>query len=187
MKALDSKTFGDFTVKLYQDTDCESPLKYCEELCTAYEYGRRQEYRSTTYIAGGEDGFEQYLATLVHPDFPNDTSYTMNEHRSAILKKHYARSTVPTQGSSWLEIVVNVKEWTKEGSELSAKEYVDSVAKTYRQWLEGECVGFITEDEDGNIIDSCWGFYSHEDAYSAAKENFPTRNDQYYFDRYENQ
>ena len=185
-KPIESKQFGDFTVKLYQDTDCKSPLEYCEELCTAYEYGRRQEYRSTTYISGGEEGFEQYLATLVHPDCPNDTSYTMNEHRSAILKKHYARSMVPTQGSSWLEIVVNVKQWANEGSSLSAKEYVDSVAKTYRQWLEGECVGFITTCE-GSEVESCWGFYSSEDAYSAAKENFPTRNDQYYFDRYENQ
>ena len=187
MQVLDSKAFGDFTVKLYQATDCESPLEYCDDLCTAYEYGRRQEYRSTTYISGGEEGFEQYLATLIHPDFPDDTSYTMNEHRSAILKKHYARSMVPTQGSSWLEIVANVKEWAKEGSSLSAKEYVDSMANTYRQWIEGECVGFVTEDEDGIVIDSCWGFYSFEDAYSAAKANFPTRNDQYSFDRYENQ
>lgn len=186
MRPIESKQFGELTVTLYPDTDCDSPLN-CEELCTAYEYGGRHEYRSTTYISGGEDGFEQYLAALVHPDFPNDTSYTMNEHRSAILKKHYARSTVPTRGSSWLEIVVNVKEWAKEGSTLSAKEYVDSVAKTYRTWLEGECVGFSTEDEDGNVIDSCYGFYSVEDAYSHAKENFPTRDAQYYFDRYENQ
>ena len=55
-----------------------------------------------------------------------------------------------------------------------------------KQWQEGEVYGFITTCE-GVVIDSCWEFYSFEEAYSCAKENFPTRDDQYYFDRYENQ
>lgn len=186
MECLESKQFGDFTVKLFTDSDAENPLTFCDEVCTCYEYGRRQEYRSTTFIDGQEEGFEQYLATLIHPDFPDDTSYAINEHRQAIIKKHFARSQVPTQGHTWLEIVVNVKEWEKEGSILSAKQYVDSIAKTYRQWLEGECVGFVTYNEDEKEIDSCWGFYSSEDAFQAAQENFPTRDDQYYFDKAEN-
>ena len=56
----------------------------------------------------------------------------------------------------------------------------------FQQWLNGEVYGFITTCE-GVVIDSCWEFYSFEEAYSRAKENFPTRDDQYYFDRYENQ
>ena len=186
MELLESKKFGDFTVKIFPDSDCGSPLEW-ENFTKAYEYGRRREYRSTEFICGGEDGFEQYLATLIHPNFPEDTSYAMSEHRQAILKKHFARSTVPTQGGTWLEIVVNVSEWAKEGSPLSAKEYADSVAKIYRIWIEGECVGYLTEDENGYEIDSCWGFYSSEDAYNYAKENFPTRDEQYRFDVYESQ
>lgn len=187
MGPLDSKKFGEFTVKLFPDSECESPLTYADEICKVYEYGRRREYRSTEFISGGEEGFEQYLATLIHPNFPDNTSYVVNEHRQAILKKHFARSTVPAQGGSWLEIVANVSDWAKEGSALSAKQYVDSIAKAYGQWLEGECLGYTTEDEDGNEIDSCWGFYSSEDAYNSAKENFPTRDEQYYFDKYESQ
>lgn len=63
----------------------------------------------------------------------------------------------------------------------------DLCPEILKQWAAGEVYGFVTTDKDGNEIDSCWGFYSFEEAYSAAKENFPTRNDQYYFDRYENQ
>ena len=183
MEVLDSKTFGDFIVKLYEDTDCYSPLESCDEVCKLYQYGRN-EYRNAISTGITESDHLQYLATDIYPDFPNDQK--LESHREAIVKKHFARSQVPTQDRTWLEIVVNVKEWTEEGSRLSAQQYVDSVAKTYRQWLEGECVGFVTEDKDGNEIDSCWGFYSSEDAFQAAQENFPTRNDQYYFDLYEN-
>ncbi|MBL0320233.1 MAG: hypothetical protein IPP74_13235 [Alphaproteobacteria bacterium] len=183
MEVLDSKTFGDFIVKLYADTDCYSPLESCDEVCKLYQYGRN-EYRSAISTGRTESDHLQYLATDVHQDFPDDEK--LESHREAIVKKHFARSQIPTHDRTWLEIVVNVKEWTKEGSTLSAQQYVDSVAKTYRQWLEGECVGFVTGDKDGNEIDSCWGFYSSEDAFQAAQENFPTRNDQYYFDLYEN-
>ena len=55
-----------------------------------------------------------------------------------------------------------------------------------KKWCDGEVYGFITTCE-GIELDSCWEFYSFEEAYSSAKENFPTRDDQYYFDRYENQ
>ena len=182
---LDSKTFGQFTVEIHQDGNCESPLEYCEEVCKLYQYGRK-DYRNAIHTGYGEDEHIHYLATSIYPDFPDTDSAIMNKHREAIVKKYFARSQVPTQDRTWLEIIVNIAEWTKECSSMSAQKYVDSIAKTYRSWLEGECCGFMVKDEDGNDLDSCWGFYSWEDAYASAKESFPTRNDQYYFDRSEN-
>jgi hypothetical protein len=34
--------------------------------------------------------------------------------------------------------------------------------KTYDQYLTGDVWGWIIEDEDGEHIDSCWGYYGHE-------------------------
>lgn len=187
MKPIESKKFGDLVVEIFPDEGCESPLEG-EGCATLYEYGGyHKEFRGSTRVSGGEDDFLQHLATLIHPDFPDDDSPTMQKHREAIVAKHFARSQVPTQSQAWLEIVVPVAKWAKEGSCLSAQEFANELAKTYRTWAEGGCVGYVTKDEAGAEVDSCWGFYSCEDAYESAKENFPTRDDQYFFDKYENQ
>jgi hypothetical protein len=55
-----------------------------------------------------------------------------------------------------------------------------------KQWQEGEVYGYVVKENDVEI-DSLWSIYSIEDCYTMAQENFPTRNDQYYFDCYENQ
>ncbi len=36
---------------------------------------------------------------------------------------------------------------------------LSSEIETFSQWASGEIVGFRIEDEDGEIIDSCYGFY----------------------------
>lgn len=37
-----------------------------------------------------------------------------------------------------------------------------SEMETYSQWANGEVYGFIIEDEEGDQLDSCWGFYDKE-------------------------
>jgi hypothetical protein len=36
----------------------------------------------------------------------------------------------------------------------------------FGQWANGECCGYVITETD----ESCWGFYSHDDAYQAALE-----------------
>jgi hypothetical protein len=40
--------------------------------------------------------------------------------------------------------------------------YAEGVAQTYSEWLNGECYGYIVKDDDGEVIDSCWGFIGDE-------------------------
>lgn len=37
--------------------------------------------------------------------------------------------------------------------------YIEGEVETYSQWANGEVYGYIIKDEDGEEIDSCWGFY----------------------------
>ena len=41
---------------------------------------------------------------------------------------------------------------------------------TYDQYLTGDVWGFIIEDDDGEHIDSCWGFFGEDNAKAAATE-----------------
>lgn len=54
------------------------------------------------------------------------------------------------------------------------KERLESEVKEYASYLEGEVYGYIVKDEDGNDLDSCWGFlgdidYCKQEAQSVAK------------------
>lgn len=43
------------------------------------------------------------------------------------------------------------------------KEILRGEVEIYDQYLRGEVYGFIVEDDDGEHIDSCWGFYGDTD------------------------
>ena len=43
--------------------------------------------------------------------------------------------------------------------------------ETYDQYLTGEVYGYIIEDEDGNELDACWGFYGEECCLEEAKSS----------------
>ena len=40
---------------------------------------------------------------------------------------------------------------------------------TYDQYLTGDVWGYIIEDDDGNYVDSCWGFYGREECEQEAQ------------------
>lgn len=42
---------------------------------------------------------------------------------------------------------------------------------TYNQWASGEVYGYVIEDERGEHVDSCWGFYGDDHVTESAKES----------------
>lgn len=64
----------------------------------------------------------------------------------------------------------NVKRITK-----SVMDKVNNLLKcevdTFSKYLNGEVYGFEVVDESGNIVDSCYGFYSEEDAISQGNDS----------------
>ena len=49
------------------------------------------------------------------------------------------------------------------------KEFAAEV-ETYTSWANGDCHGFRIVGEDGEEVDSCYGFYSEDDARAAAED-----------------
>jgi hypothetical protein len=183
MKPLESKKFGSFTVEIHSDSDCENPLELDDNVYIV-EYGYRSELSTSKEHYHSEDDFLIALAQKIHPDFPDHVGSIQAEK---IVKKHFVMSgDVNQRGRNHAFVVALISDLMKDGIK-DPQSFIDGCAESYSTWSNGECVGFITKDENDEEIDSCWGFYSSEDAYQAAQENFPTRNDQYYFDLYENQ
>ena len=59
--------------------------------------------------------------------------------------------------------------WDEEVREWAEK-YLKGEVKEYDQYLRGDVWGFVIEDEDGEEVGSCWGFYGREYCIEQAKE-----------------
>jgi len=47
---------------------------------------------------------------------------------------------------------------------------LDAEIELYNQWHSGEVYGYVISDENGEMIDSCWGFYGMKYCLGEAKE-----------------
>jgi hypothetical protein len=54
-----------------------------------------------------------------------------------------------------------IKEYGKN-KRKQAEKVLKSEVETYDQYLKGDIWGYIVKDQDGNNVDSCWGFYGYE-------------------------
>jgi hypothetical protein len=53
-------------------------------------------------------------------------------------------------------------------AEENIEQQLEAEVKVYDQYLQGDVWGYIIEDEDGEQLDSCWGFYGRDDAEAEA-------------------
>lgn len=51
-----------------------------------------------------------------------------------------------------------------------AKQALRDEIEEYSAYIEGNCFGFVIRDESGEMVDSCWGFYSMEHVRQSATE-----------------
>lgn len=170
-------------VKIFPDSDCPDPVKDFMEGIERWEIGYCRRTISENH-ASTEDAFFLALAKKIYAYFPSELEGS--EHAEKIARKYFAISSDVGGRDATVYLVGLKSELIEIYGCKDAQELIESDAATYRAWANGECVGFITENNDGNEIDSCWGFYSEADALAAAKENFPTRDEQYFFDVSEN-
>lgn len=45
----------------------------------------------------------------------------------------------------------------------------------YHQYLSGDVYGYVIEDEEGDVVDSCWGFYGYDCCEQEAKSALASR------------
>ena len=65
-----------------------------------------------------------------------------------------------------------VKRISKKLKEMVERRLVAEV-EVYDQFIRGNTFGFVLEDEDGNEIDSCWGFIGDDFNENGMKDYLP--------------
>lgn len=167
---------GGFTAEIHYDQDTEMPYAGDEGLHIVVLHGR---YIDPSKGAIGSDP----KAVQKWCDENDSDWYTvplwMYDHSGTVYRVGGENPFHCPWDSGRVGIIaLKRSEWGSEGvTEEKLFEYAQGVAETYSQWANGECFGYILKDEDGEEIDSCWGFigmdHVEEEARSSAKNHAP--------------
>ena len=163
-----------FKIKVYQDEDAEDPRKGWDNLGTmvcfhpSYDLGDKNDLslEELLEIVGRKDVVALPLVLLDHSglwmkvgdsfDCDHggwDTSKvgfiyaTYEDIRKAYGRKHITMSL-----------------------RLKAENDLRQEVEVYSAFLEGNVVGWVVEDLDGEHIESCWGYYGREEVKRAIQE-----------------
>ncbi len=186
----DSTKFGDYTIKIEQDSDCESPREW-DNLGTMVCWHRN-------YILGDKHGYETprvFMHVLSGLYSEEATEFlTAEQHDRCEVVAHekniilplflydHSGITMNTTGFScgWDSGQVGVIYISKEQVRkeynwklISQKrhkqieQYLTGEVETYDQYLTGDVFGYSVEREDPDgdeeHVDSCWGFFGYDD------------------------
>jgi len=172
------ENYKGLTIKLEPDQDCESPL-VSDDVHITYRKGARTilgndpvEYEEFERI-GAEIDSGLLIGRPVYAYVHSGVALRTGSFQGLLPQGH---AEFDSGQSGYIYVTKKTAlEW-HGGKVLSAKkrektlESLESVLSEFAKWLNGDCWGFIIEDENGKQLDSCWGFIGQEYAMEAAKE-----------------
>lgn len=153
------------SIKIYHDEDADSPASWGNEdffLCSDY----RSLYLKDTPITAEEcrDALRGGKAFLDgYYIFP----VSIYDHSGIALTLGSSYGWDSSNGCAFL-CVKRMKGWS--WAKAKAEQRAECLVDTWNEYLSGEVYGFVSEDEDGEQIDSCWGFYGDEGIKEAIEE-----------------
>lgn len=164
METMESFAVGNLTVRIVRDPEPESPREW-DNLGTMvcwhrnYNLGDWKEtkalYRTPQDFRESEDYKE---AAIVLPLYLYDHSGITMSCAPFSCPWDSGQVGYIFVSKSRLRSEYSVKRVTKKTLALAEK-VLRSEVNVYDQYLTGQVYGFVVEDEDGNDLDSCWGFY----------------------------
>lgn len=157
----ESKKVGKYTVKVVQDDDPMNPRTEWDNICTMVCFHRR-------YNLGDKHNFtpesiREYLSENKKTVFWKPL-YLYDHSGITISTGPFSCSWDSGQvGYIFVERDRFLKEFGFKKMTKKAKErletLLDDEVESYDNYLTGKVYGYIIEEEeDGNIVDSCWGF-----------------------------
>ena len=165
---------GTYTVKIIPDSDAQNPRTDFDHLGTMVYWHRR-------YCIGDVDGQKEYGSA---GDFLTWAKANWAVYLPVYLYDHSVRRVSTSsflgraQHAEWDSGQVGFIYVTREnilkefgtGKKLAvSKRIKDQVVKcltseveVYDQFLAGDVYGYVIEDENGENVESCWGFYGEK-------------------------
>ena len=192
---VEKEEYRGYTVKLIQDTDAMNPRTEWDNLGKMICFHRRYDLGDKHDLKSGDfSGWQEiysYLrkecgAEIILPLYLYDHSgITMSCSRTYPYNDVWDAGQVgfiymtkeqiikelgrpkPTEKNP--HAFGKIKHIMKCDREHALK-YLEGEVQTYDDYLTGNVVGFEVEDDDGEVVESCWGFYGDEGREEAMSE-----------------
>lgn len=157
MEPIETKTQAGLTSHIYYDQCAGNPFKEFDQLGTLICFGRSANLGSDHSYSSPKE---------LHEDIGEKALFL------PVFMYEHSGQTVNTTGFScpWDsgqvgEIYVTFAAIKSEYGEVTpetvekARKILVAEIETLAQWLEGNVYGLSIEDEEGNVVDSFWGYY----------------------------
>lgn len=153
------------TLEIHQDQYGESPREW-DNICQLICFHKRYNLGDKHNINHGD--YESW-DDLVDNNFSEDdivVNIYMYDHSGiSIATKPYRCPW--DSGQVGIAVIKKAKIKQEYGTysdatKAMARKCLESEIETYNQYLQGEVYGYVLKDEQGEEIDSCWGFYGYD-------------------------
>jgi hypothetical protein len=165
--AVETHEYNGYNIKILFDIDPINPREEYDHLGTMLYVSRR-------YLLGDKCVSSEEIEETVERDDLYYISVYAHIHGGVLLSTHGFSD--PWDSGQCGIIYVEKEKLAKEFPDLSgddldakAEEILRSEVEEFSHYLSGEVYGFHVEKDDKHV-DSCYGYYSVEDALEAAKE-----------------
>ncbi len=159
------------SLKIYYDEIGDNPIKDWGLPITVDLFGR-YEHLGSDYRAKDYEGFkylreDEYLRKLKKIEREGGIVLPVYAYEhSGIVFKTYPFSCPWDSGQAGF-IYITKEQITEglgykpgeKGRRIAAKEYLKTQVAMLSAYANGEVYGFVLEDEEGEEVDSCWGFF----------------------------
>jgi hypothetical protein len=182
---MDTIEVGKLKVVIRQDDDAQNPREEFDNVGTMVCWHRRYTLGDEQPTCSPDDYMFRMMYDrefdLKRKFIPEDIK---KEHVEAYINKHYFILPLYLYDHSGITMSTGRFGCPWDSGEVGfifadreCKEYGDMLVgltaevATYDSYLTGDVYGYDIEDQDGNVVDSCWGFYGYEHCKTEALHN----------------
>ncbi len=169
METYETVQYKGYTIKIVVDPEPMSPREW-DNLGTMTCAHRRYNLGDEQFDAGSFDGWAEVRATLVEAGARIILPLRLFDHSG--ISMSVGSDAHPHDPGGWdsgqvgfiyvtaakLREEYSVKRITK-AIEAKAEEVLRAEVTTYNEYLTGEVYGYMVEDPNEDVVESCWGFY----------------------------
>lgn len=177
MSAIRTINHRNLTIRIHSDEDVQSPEEWGNDDLYLLAWHRdfhvtRPGYKRPDDVLKGDDAGEDEDPRDIRDAITADyhvfdlTAYIHSGVALYLGSPNLAHDPGGWDTSRVGIVLVSRVEWPDEDG---ARKAALSLVEEWNTYLSGDVYGYVIEDEDGEQIDSCWGFYGMDAAIEEAR------------------